>query len=66
MLAHPRELFYSVNAGETWTSLDLKDRSAGINNIAPPIVMLDADTFYRGSQTGVHRTDRCRRIVAST
>ena len=56
MLAHPRELFYSVNAGETWTSLDLKDRSAGINNIAPPIVMLDADTFYRGSQTGVHRT----------
>ena len=56
MLAHPRELFYSVNAGETWTSLDLKDRSAGINNIAPPIVMLDADTFYRGSQTGVYHT----------
>ena len=56
MLAHPRELFYSVNAGETWTSLDLKDRSAGMNNISPPIVMLDADTFYRGSQTGVYRT----------
>ena len=56
MLAHPRELFYSVNAGETWTSLDLKDRSAGMNNIAPPIVMLDADTFYRGSQTGVYHT----------
>ena len=56
MLAHPRELFYSVNAGETWTSLDLKDRSAGVNNIAPPIVMLDADTFYRGSQAGVYRT----------
>ena len=56
MLAHPRELFYSVNAGETWISLDLKDRSAGINNIAPPIVMLDADTFYRGSQTGVYHT----------
>ena len=56
MLAHSRELFYSVNAGETWTSLDLKDRSAGMNNIAPPIVMLDADTFYRGSQTGVHHT----------
>ena len=56
MLAHPRELFYSVNAGETWTSLDLKDRSAGMNNIAPPIVMLDADTFYRGSQAGVYRT----------
>ena len=56
MLAHPRELFYSVNAGETWTSLDLRDRSAGMNNIAPPVVMLDADTFYRGSQTGVYHT----------
>ena len=56
MLAHPRELFYSVNAGETWTSLDLKDRSAGMNNIAPPIVMLDPNTFYKGSQTGIYRT----------
>ena len=56
MLAHPRELFYSVNAGETWTSLDLKDRSDRRTNTAPPIVMLDADTFYRGSQTGIYRT----------
>ena len=56
MLADSGELFYSVNAGETWTSLDLKDSSPGLNNIAPPIVMLDADTFYRGSQSGVHRT----------
>ena len=56
MLAHPRELFYSVNAGETWTSLDLKDGSDGRTNTAPPIVMLDADTFYRGSQTGIYRT----------
>ena len=57
MLADSRELFYSVNAGETWTSLDLKDRSAGVNNVAPPIVMLDANTFYRGSQSGVYRTN---------
>ena len=57
MLADSRELFYSVNAGETWTSLDLKDRSPGVNNIAPPIVMLDANTFYRGSQSGVYRTN---------
>ena len=56
MLADSGELFYSVNAGETWTSLDLKDGSPGLNNIAPPIVMLDADTFYRGGQSGVHRT----------
>ena len=57
MLADSTELFYSVNAGETWTSLDLKDRSAGVNNVAPPIVMLDANTFYRGSQSGVYRTN---------
>ena len=57
MLADSRELFYSVNAGETWTSLNLKDRSAGVNNVAPPIVMLDANTFYRGSQSGVYRTN---------
>ena len=57
MLADSGELFYSVNAGETWTSLDLKDRSAGVNNVAPPIVMLDANTFYRGSQSGVYRTN---------
>ncbi len=56
MLAHPHELFYSVNAGETWTSLDLKDRSDGRTNTAPPIVMLDADTFYRGTQAGIYRT----------
>ena len=56
MLADSRELFYSVNAGETWLSLDLKDRSAGVNNLAPPIVMLDANTFYIGTQSGVHRT----------
>ena len=57
MLADSKELFYSVNAGETWTSLDLKDRSPEVSNIAPPIVMLDANTFYRGSQSGVYRTN---------
>ena len=56
MLADSRELFHSVNAGETWTSLDLKDKSPGVNTVAPPIVMLDANTFYVGTQSGVHRT----------
>ena len=56
MLADSRELFHSVNAGETWTSLDLKDKSPGVNTVAPPIVMLDANTFYIGTQSGVHRT----------
>ena len=56
MVADPKELFYSVNAGETWTSLDLKGMSTTSTNIAPPIIMLDANTFYIGTQSGVLRT----------
>ena len=57
MVADPKELFYSVNAGETWTSLDLKGMSTTLTtNIAPPIIMLDANTFYIGTQSGVSRT----------
>ena len=55
MVADSQELFYSVNAGETWTAVDLKNRSA-TDKIAPPIVMLDANTFYRGTQSGLLRT----------
>ena len=55
MVADSQELFYSVNAGETWTAVDLKNRVA-TDKIAPPIVMLDADTFYRGTQSGLLRT----------
>ena len=55
MVADPKELFYSVNAGETWISLDLK-HSDSSNNIAPPVVMLDANTFYAGGPSGVYRT----------
>ena len=55
MLAVSKELFYSVNAGETWTSVDLKNVPV-TENIAPPIVMLDANIFYRGTQSGVYRT----------
>ena len=55
MVADAQELFYSVNAGETWTSVDLKNTSAA-DKIAPPIVMLDANTFYRGTQSGLLRT----------
>lgn len=55
MVVDPKELFYSVNAGETWTSLDLKAMST-TTNMAPPIIMLDANTFFIGSQSGVLRT----------
>ena len=55
MVADSQELFYSVNAGETWTAVDLKNR-ATTDKIAPPIVMLDANTFYRGTQSGLLRT----------
>ena len=55
MVADPKELFYSLNAGETWISLDLKHWDSS-NNIAPPIVMLDANTFYAGGTSGAYRT----------
>ena len=55
MVADSQELFYSLNAGETWTAVDLKNRVA-TDKIAPPIVMLDANTFYRGTQSGLLRT----------
>ena len=47
------ELFYSINTGETWNSLDLK---LGDYGIAPPVLMLDKNTFYRGVPPGVQRT----------
>ena len=56
MVADPEELFYSVNAGETWTSLALEKGMSTTTNIAPPVIMLDANTFYIGTQSGVLRT----------
>ena len=65
MLADPKELFYSVNAGETWTSLDLKGMSTTLTtNIAPPIIMLDANTFYIGSTVRSLAHCRCGQVVA--
>ena len=48
------ELFYSINTGETWNSLDLKIGSD--YGIAPPVLMLDKNTFYRGVPPGVQQT----------
>ena len=57
MVADPEELFYSVNAGETWTSLELKEGMGNMHtDIAPPIIMLDTNNFYIGTQSGVLRT----------
>jgi len=55
MVADSQELFYSVNAGETWTAVELKNTHT-TDRIAPPIAMLDANTFYRGTQSGLLRT----------
>jgi len=46
--------FYSMNTGETWTALDAK-RSSGYN-VPPPVLMMDANTFYKGAPSGVQRT----------
>ena len=48
------ELFHSVNTGETWNSLDLKIGSH--YGTAPPVLMLDKNTLYRGVPPGVQRT----------
>ena len=47
-------LFYSMNTGETWTALDVKGGSA--YSVPPPVLMMDANTFYRGGPSGVQRT----------
>ena len=48
------ELFHSINTGETWNSLDLKIGSH--YGTAPPVLMLDKNTLYRGVPPGVQRT----------
>ena len=48
------ELFYSMNTGETWTALSVKSGSG--YNVPPPVLMMDANTFYRGGPSGVQRT----------
>ena len=48
------EFFYSMNAGETWTALDVKGNSS--YRVPPPVLMMDANTFYRGTSGGVQTT----------
>ena len=54
MVAVPSELFYSINTGETWNYFSLNDRFG--TSIPPPILMLDAKTFYRVAEAGIYRT----------
>ena len=46
--------FYSMNTGESWTALDVEHNSG--YNIPPAVLMLDANTFYRGGAFGVQVT----------
>ena len=48
------EFFYSMNVGETWTALDVKGNSS--YRVPPPVLMMDANTFYRGTSGGVQTT----------
>ena len=48
--------YYSNDTGETWASLDLTNILGDRHHVVPPIVMLDANTFYVGGETGIHRT----------
>ena len=47
-------IFYSLNTGETWAALDVKSGSG--YNLPPPVLMMDANTFYRGTPDGVQTT----------
>ena len=47
-------IFYSLNTGETWAALDVNSGSS--YNVPPPVLMMDANTFYRGTPDGVQTT----------
>ena len=50
------EFFYSMNTGETWTAVNVKGSSA--YRVPPPVLMMGANTFYKGTSGGVqHTTD---------
>ena len=44
------EFFYSTNTGETWTTLE-KDGSG--SGIAPPLLIVDTNIFYKGGPSGI-------------
>ena len=48
------EFFYSLNTGESWTALDVKGSLA--YRVPPPVLMMDANTFYKGTSGGVQHT----------
>ena len=48
------KLFYSLNTGETWTAVDVKGSSA--YRVPPPVLMMDANTFYKGDPSGIQCT----------
>ena len=43
-----------MNTGETWTALNVKSGSG--YNVPPPMLMMDANTFYKGGPSGVQST----------
>ena len=46
------ELFYSMNTGETWTTLESRAGS----EIAVPLLIADTNIFYKGVPSGIQRT----------
>lgn len=56
MVTDAQHHYYSSDTGETWASLDLHHILDDPQHIVPPVVMLDANTFYIGGETGIHRT----------
>ncbi len=46
------QLFYSMNTGETWTTLESRSGS----EIAVPLLIADTNIFYKGVPSGILRT----------
>jgi len=47
-----KEYFYSMNAGQTWKTLD----NTGVMSDTSALVLLNKNTFYRSGVGGIHRT----------
>ena len=55
MVTDRQHHYYSLDTGETWTSLDLDETLYDQRDVIRA-AMLDAKTVYIGSATGIHRT----------
>ncbi len=54
LLSDMRSTYYSKDSGETWTTID-RQKMQEIKT-AYPFIVLDSNTYYKGTQSGVYRS----------